>query len=84
VIEEQVWKTNVDVKIFQELMLQCSTSNSNNTTNELDYKTRYIKFLHTNSKSMTDGSIDEPATGDGGVEKAADAVIEQIFLETTV
>jgi hypothetical protein len=94
VIENQVWKTKVNVQIFQELMSECNNNKNCNTTAE--YKTRYIKFIQNSEKSSSSdvehGEEDETtaavvgegeATG-GSAEKTDDSAIEQIFLETTV
>jgi hypothetical protein len=74
--EQQIWKTQTDLTIFQDLMDAC---------NEVDYKTRYIKFKHNTSVAESgDSEQGEIEEATGGETTADEAVVEQIFLETTV
>jgi hypothetical protein len=71
-----VWKTQIDLSIFQDLMNECI---------DLDCKTRYIKFKHHTSIAETGDSEQGEIDGATGGEATADEnVAEQIFLETTV
>jgi hypothetical protein len=75
-IEQQVWKTQIDLTIFQDLMSECS---------DLDVKTRYIKFKHHTSIAESGDSEQGEIDGATGGEATADENdVEQIFLETTV
>ena len=90
--ENQVWKTKVDLQIFQDLMSECN--NKSNIASE--YKKRYIKFIK-NSEKCSSSDVEHSEEGDEGAtteisatggnaesaEKNEDS-IEQIFLETTV
>jgi len=90
VIEEQVWKTQIDLTIFQDLMADC---------NDFDYdrKSRYIRFTQALHITQSGDSEQEEAATGGDVTAAAaaadddeppviavDPVEEQMFLETTV
>lgn len=77
-IEQQVWKAQVDLNIFQGIMDNCSDIEVNN-------KTRYVKVKQ-NSKAAdsieSEGAESEEATG--GEASNDETVAVQIFLETTV
>ncbi|KAG5671602.1 hypothetical protein PVAND_001795 [Polypedilum vanderplanki] len=93
VIENQVWKTKINLQIFQELMSDSGCSKHC----QVEYKTRYIKFIK-NSEICSSSDVEhceeeiegeqedakrEVSTG-GNLDKNNDLLIEQIFLETTV
>lgn len=82
-IEEQVWKTQIDLRFFQDLM-----DESNDDCDEYNRKSRYIKFKH---NTCTTGSVDSQhsnmmaaAAVTGAEELDENSAGEQIFLETTV
>lgn len=79
-IEQQVWKTQVDLSIFHELMTECAD------TELLNNGTRYVKITKSSDVNETDESEQrefEEATG-GADATADEAIAEPIFLETTV
>lgn len=96
-IENQVWKTKINLQIFQELM----TDSEKYST--VEYKTRYIKFIKNSEicsssdvehceveevggeeeEEVTTAGEEKESTG-GNLDKNNDLLIEQIFLETTV
>lgn len=78
-IEQQVWKTQIDLNIFQEMMGECDEFEAANC------KTRYIKFKHDSSVGESAESEQGEAEEATGGETAADEnAAEQIFFETTV
>lgn len=75
--EQQVWKTQIDLTIFQDLMDGC---------NEVEAlpKTRYIKLIPNPSVGeSSENEESEQATG-GSATAIDEPTEEPIFLETTV
>lgn len=79
IVEQQIWKTQVDLKIFQDLM------SGDYENAEAIGKSRYIKYKQNSSVSESGDSEQVKAEEATGGEAAGDGtVVEQIFLETTV
>lgn len=74
-----MWKTQVDLSIFNDLMTECADT-------ELLNGTRYVKITKSSDVNETVESEQrefEEATG-GADATADEAIAEPIFLETTV
>ena len=79
IIEQQIWKTQVDLQIFQGLMSEC------NDIVELIGKTRYIKLKQNlNTADIDDSEQCETEEATGGEAIGDEIVVEKFFLETTV